>query len=286
MPIEKNAVVGSSKNATVDFDKNAILSPLVYRRAFISTQKENDIYKEYKSGFTRGIKREGSNKAAISLERGVKKNKTAIAGFERFFVISKNSFIDLLRDKSTAKSSTLNLRHDFYIKDNDKIIATNIETGEEIDLGSGVDVAIPDGEYSLDVRTSHAFWVDSRNINKFYLKISGGEVVIASNLPTILNLTYERLEQTTLRFSVSNYANCKVGIWLYPTTPVDTSGEPDASINVLENITNYQYSYSQSSAEYAALACYDGTTVGAIQEIYLPLIPSIVHSPEDQFGQP
>ena len=178
-------------------------------------------------------------------------------------------------------------RRDHYTQTLDNIIATNKATGVQTDLGDGSGVSIPDGEYSLTVRTSADLWKGAANNTTYSLAISGGEITLQSQLPTISSLTAVRTSSTTISISISGFfADCRIGLWFSPITPLVVTGPADVEIEVLENILFYQDEYAQTSAEYVAVACLTDTETGIPAEIYLPLIPSVLTSPEDQFAQP
>lgn len=287
MTIRKNAVVGVGKNAIVGIGKNAVVAKAVYSRVYIGAVREIGVPSSAVISALREFIREGKNHAYLSFTRDHRVNKRGSLQFERDFVQNiRATLLTFERGISNQKSAKIINRHDKYILDDYRIIATDTTTETEIDLGYGASVPIPDGTYTLEVRIDHAFWQNARSNNTFYLEISGDEIVIASNLPTILNLTSFRKLTTVISFSISNYADCNIGLWFNPITPVITSGAPDIILEVNENITDYQYEYSQTSAEYVAVACFTDTDQGASAEHYLPLIPSTVTSPKDQFAQP
>ena len=137
------------------------------------------------------------------------------------------------------------------------------------------------------VRSSADLWVGARNNNSFSLVIAGGEITLASALPTIDLLLGTRTTFTKLDIAISGfYADTSVGLWFGATSPVAITGTPDATIEVLENINAYSYEYTQAIAQYVSAACLTDTETGIPLELYLPFAASTVTSPEDQFAQP
>jgi len=178
------------------------------------------------------------------------------------------------------------MRSDKYTETKNEVFAVSA-AGIEINLGDGVGVSIPDGEYQLEVRSSDDLWVQARNNTSFSLVVAGGEITVASALPAIASLVGTRTTSTKLDIVISGfYADTKIGLWFSSTTPVIITGTPDIEIDVLENITTYSYEYEQTVAQYVAAACLTVSETGIQQELYLPFVSSTVTSPEDQFAQP
>ena len=178
-------------------------------------------------------------------------------------------------------------RRDHYTKTLENVIATNKATGAQVDLGDGSSVAIADGEYSLSVRSSADLWEGAANNSTYSLIVSGGEITLQSQLPTISSLTAVRTSATEIEIQISGFvADCRIGLWFSPITPVVVTGPADIELEVLQNFYSYRYEYAQTAAEYVAVACLTDTETGIPAELYLPLIPSILTSPENQFAQP
>jgi len=215
------------------------------------------------------------------------KNAILSVGKNAILVRGYHALVDMAREVIRAKNAIVDSRKDHYTLGLDEIYALNLDTGVEINLGDGVAVAIPDGNYRMDVRTSADLWKQARNNSSYQLVISGGEITLATSLPTIVSLSVIRTSTTKISIEISGYeADSRIGLWFSPITPVVTTGPADVEIEALENIYLYEYDYSQSSAEYVAVACLTDTEQGISSELYLPMIPSGVSSPDDQFAQP
>ena len=213
-------------------------------------------------------------------------NAAIAPGINAVLIDEISTAVSMSREIGVERTLSAIFRSDKYTKTENNIYAIS-PAGVETNLGDGVGVAIADGEYRLEVRSSADLWVDSRNNSSFSLIISGGEITLASSLPTITSLTAGRTSSTTINIVISGYAtDSNIGLWFSPITPVVVTGTPDIEIEVLENITTYSYNYAQTAAEYVAVACLTDTETGISDELYLPLIPSTVTSPEDQFAQP
>ena len=207
------------------------------------------------------------------------KNAILVMGFE--------GIVSASRDIDRGKKGIVESRKDHYTLGEDEIYAVNTATGVETNLGDGISVAIPDGSYRIDVRTSATLWEQARNNSTFALIVSGGEIVLASSLPTVVLLSFSRTTTTKISISISGYvSDGRIGLWLSPITPVVTTGPADIELTILENIYEYEYEYTQTAAEYVAAACLTDAEVGISKELYLPMISNFVTSPNDQFAQP
>ena len=174
--------------------------------------------------------------------------------------------------------------------------ARNAATGQTEELGFiPVDapekklenIPLADGVYEIQARPSDLFWQDCHCRKLLTLKVGDGGTEI-TGLPVIQNLRREISPlnfQSVLKWNiVAEYApaDMRFAIWFSDTTPVDTTGQPDITINYFDGQGDYQTNYTQTAECYAAVAAITDTEIGQIAEIHLSwsTIPPI--SPPNQ----
>jgi len=214
-------------------------------------------------------------------------NAQLAVGINAVLIDEISTAVSMAREIGIQRNTSAITRADKYTETLTNVFSVNLATGAETDLGDGIGVAIADGSYRLDVRSSADLWEGARNNTSFSLVIAGGEITLASALPTIDLLLGTRTTSTKLDIAISGfYADTNIGLWFSPTTPVVVTGTPDATLEVLENINAYSYEYTQTIAQYVSVACLTDTETGIPTELLLPFDASVVTSPEDQFAQP
>jgi len=177
-----------------------------------------------------------------------------------------------------------------------RIIARNTATEQTEELGfipavtpekKLENIPLADGVYEIEARPSDLFWQDCHCRKLLTLKVGDGGTEV-TGLPVIQNLRREISPlnfQPVLKWNIAaEYApaDMRFAIWFSETTPVDTSGEPDITINYFDGQGEYQTAYTQTEECYVAVAAITDTEVGQIAEIHLPwtIIPPI--SPPNQ----
>jgi len=152
-----------------------------------------------------------------------------------------------------------------------------------------LNVPLADGDYEIEVRTSHGFWEATRSRVLYTLSISGGIIAVAG-IPNIQNLASKVLSsfKTKLSWSVSDEylsPTLAFGIWRSLTTPVDVSGTPDITVLAVVGRGNYSTTVSQVGPEYVAVAAISGVEQGNESELFLDWDNVSPDSPSDQFAQ-
>ena len=183
-----------------------------------------------------------------------------------------------------------------YTKSGWRIIARNTATEQTEHLGfiptdapekKLENIPLADGVYEIEVRPSDLFWQNCHCRKLLTLKVGNGGTEI-TGLPVIQNLRREISPlnfQPILKWNISaEYApaDMSFAVWLSDTTPVDTTGQPDITVNYFDGQGEYQTNYSQTAKCYVAVTAITDTEVGQVAEIHLPwtTIPPI--SPPNQ----
>jgi len=180
-----------------------------------------------------------------------------------------------------------------------RIIARNTATEQTEELGFiSADIAekklenisLADGVYEIEARPSDLFWQDCHCRKLLTLRVGDGGTEV-TGLPVIQNLRREISQlnfQPVLKWNISaEYApaDMSFGIWLSDTTPVDTTGQPDITINYFDGQGEYQTTYTQAVDCYVAVAAITDTEVGHVTEIHLPWTTIGPISPPNQTGK-
>lgn len=189
--------------------------------------------------------------------------------------------------------------NNIYTQTGWRIIARNTATGQTEHLGfipanatvkKLENIPLADGVYEIETRPSDLFWQGCHCHKLLTLKVGNGGTE-TTGLPVIQNLRREISPlnfQPILKWNIAaEYApaDMSFAIWLSDTTPVDTTGQPDITINYFNGQGEYQTSYTQVAECYAAIAAITDTEFGQIAEIQLTwaTIPPI--SPPNQIGR-
>lgn len=174
-----------------------------------------------------------------------------------------------------------------------RIFARNVATDVLTDLGfipegstTLTDVALADGFYEFEVRTSNDFWQDTRSRVRFTAQITAG-VIEFQQVPNIENLRFVITQgfQTSLRWNVPDTVfipGLKFGIWRSASTPVVVTGPPDEIVTAHDGVGAYRKTLTQTAPEYFAVAAYTPTDQGAESEIFSTWSSVPLGSPPDQ----
>ncbi|MBI2191320.1 MAG: hypothetical protein HYU36_04985 [Planctomycetes bacterium] len=162
-------------------------------------------------------------------------------------------------------------------------------------------VPLPDGVYEIEVRPSEWFWDECRG-RKVITLIAGsaGGGGTTTGMPVIQNLRREIVSfQSVIRWNmVAEYLPAEAsamagdpgafrfGIWFGATTPVDTSGAPDQTVDYISGQGEYQAARAQVVPEYVAVAAFTDTEHGPAAERLLDWDIVAPISPPNQYASP
>jgi len=181
-----------------------------------------------------------------------------------------------------------------FVRPGWRILASNIVTGESIDLGfidadsenpALENVSLPDGDYEIAVLTSSLFWKDCREGTVW--TITTGTAGERTPLPVIYNLRSSvQNGVTTIRWSAnrSELDDCIFAIWFSSETPVDTNRPPDQTIWYFPAQTEYAATLLQEAPTHAAIAAIrtgNDPETGERHEIHLDWSNVPPQRPED-----
>lgn len=173
--------------------------------------------------------------------------------------------------------------------------AKNVDTGAWSELGfiaaggtilSGVSLA--DGTYDLEARPWGWYWRECRDARRLRVTISGG--AIAADLPpAVQNLRAGDLTALGRRlywtwaagYGVSTPTHFR--LWFSASSPVDTSGDPDAAVAAQAAGYDCVYRYDQDAAGYVAVRAWDGTDHGPAAELALDYPSGSIAGPDRQW---
>lgn len=174
-------------------------------------------------------------------------------------------------------------RNDALVRPGWTLYARDTETGTAILLGfipadadprELLGVPLPDGVYEIEVRPSEWFWDECRG-RKVITLIAGsaGGGGSTTGLPVIQNLRRDIVSfQSVIRWNVvAEYepGSFRFGLWFGPTSPVDTSGAPDQTVDYISGQGEYQAAHTQTAPEYVAVVAYTDTEQGTAAELFL-----------------
>ncbi|GEM_PF-2302232 len=180
------------------------------------------------------------------------------------------------------------------------IWATDTATEEAVLLGfiAGdadpkelADIALADGVYEIEARPSEWFWPGARSarVATLITDPDGGGGPI-TGLPVIQNLRRELVAfKSRIRWDVVNEQSSeafKFGLWFGPTSPVDTSGSPDAFVSYRAGKGAYEVTRTQVATEYVAVAAFTPDQLGEVAELLMPWDLVAPDSPVAQHGDP
>jgi len=191
-------------------------------------------------------------------------------------------------------------RNDALVRPGWTLYARDAETGAASLLGfipADVDprellgVPLPDGVYEIEVRPSEWFWDECRG-RKVITLIAGsaGGGGTTTGLPVIQNLRRGIVSfQSVIKWNVvAEYepGAFRFGLWFGPTSPVDTSGAPDRTVDYVSGQGEYQVAHAQTAPEYVAVAAYTDTEQGPAAELLLDWDAVAPVSPPNQYAGP
>ncbi len=149
-------------------------------------------------------------------------------------------------------------------------------------------VPLPDGVYEIEVRPSEWFWDECRG-RKVITLIAGsaGGGGTTTGLPVIQNLRRDLVSfQSVIRWNVvAEYepGAFRFGLWFGATSPVDTSGAPDQTVDYVSGQGEYQAARAQAAPEYVAVAAYTDVEQGSASELFLDWDAIAPISPPNQY---
>jgi hypothetical protein len=197
------------------------------------------------------------------------------------------------------QTAAVQSRHDAFIQAGWRLLARKASTGEELDLGfvaagndaaggTLVDVALPDGDWQIEPRPAEWFWSDCRGRAASSVSIREGRILHAG-LPAILNLRGEILNQRrVVRWEIAAELlpqSFHFGIWTGATSPVDTTGQPLATVPFSDGRGSYLHAFTQSEPLHLAVAAFDGDGMGPEAEIFLDWASAPPASPVNQLAR-
>jgi hypothetical protein len=197
------------------------------------------------------------------------------------------------------QTAAVQSRHDAFIQAGWRLFARNASTGEELDLGfvtagndaaggTLVDVTLPDGDWQIEPRPAEWFWTDCRGRAASSVSIRDGRILHAG-LPAILNLRGEILNQRqVVRWEIAAELvpqTFQFGIWTGATSPVDTTGQPLATVPFSAGRGSYLHAFTQSGPLHLVVAAFDGDGMGPEAEIFLDWASAPPASPVNQLAR-
>ena len=195
----------------------------------------------------------------------------------------------------SAYTTSIDLRHDIYTRAGYEVYAREMASPFRLrSLGFIADgdttldnVTLPDGDWEIEARPCGRLWKNLRSTKTVRLTLSGG--AISSSLPGIVGVSSRRWQgRTAIMFTVPDTYDtdvADVALWFSSSSPVDTSGDPDATVDA-SGAGVYQYLYDQSELIYVALRARDSLeNKGAVAEMLLPWVPASVDGPDDQYNE-
>lgn len=150
------------------------------------------------------------------------------------------------------------------------------------------DVALADGSYEIEVRTSNDFWDEARSKIRFTVQITSG-VIEFQDIPNIENLRTLITNGfgTQIRFNIPDVsfpADLQFGVWSSATSPVDVSGTPDEVIDAFEGVGAYRKTVTQTVDLFYAVAAFTDTDQGVASEVFQEWDLTLPSSPPDQYS--
>ncbi|MCL2645581.1 MAG: hypothetical protein FWD61_01085 [Phycisphaerales bacterium] len=186
-------------------------------------------------------------------------------------------------------------RHHAFLREGWSIYARDTQTNQRVCLGfipaeaqlrQLTDVPLADGVYEIELVASHAFWDSARSRQR--LTLITGETVPLLGLPATQNLRREIISfATVIHWSVAADTiadDLWFGVWFGPTSPVDTTREPDLVISLSPGAGNYQITRFQTAPEYMAVAVMGASDRGPVAELSLPWETTPPASPREQLA--
>jgi hypothetical protein len=196
------------------------------------------------------------------------------------------------------QTAAVPVRSDAFVQAGWRLVARKASTGEELDLGfvpagndaaggTLVDVALPDGDWQIEPRPAEWFWTDCRGRAASSVSIRDGHILHAG-LPAILNLRGEIVNQRrVVRWEIAAELlpqAFQFGIWTGATSPVDTTGQPLATVPFSAGRGSYLHAFTQSAPLHLAVAAFDAEGMGPEAEIFLDWASAPPASPANQLA--
>mgnify|MGYP006921380287 CR=1 FL=1 len=147
------------------------------------------------------------------------------------------------------------------------------------------DIPLADGDYEIVAKPLGNFYRHVEVNQMLRINCDSGGSGVSELFPLIYDLlTVINSARTYLSWSIipqvtSN--STKIGLWFGASSGIVITGAPDVSFSIGEYLT-FKYSFKQSIAQWAAVACYDGANRGTKTEIELPWSTTLPDAPEFQ----
>lgn len=223
-------------------------------------------------------------------------NQTVLI-LSRFEIIKEPvSIVNVSQFSSRANQSMVNSAFSRAFTNTGRtLFARNTDTDVITELGfipegqtTLTDVALADGFYEVEVRTSNDFWQEARSKVRFTIQITSG-VIEFQGLPNIENLRTVITNGfgTSIRFNIPNVnlgGGFEFGIWSSATSPVDVSGVPDEIIVAFEGTGSYRKTVTQTTSLFYAVAAFDDIDQGIASEVFQEWDLTAPNAPSDQFA--
>lgn len=233
-----------------------------------------------------------------SLSRFGVSSKQVSMSLSRFDVRAKQESKTLSRFNIRLSQNSKSLSSSFsLIADGWNLVARNVGTGVFTVLGfipagsttlNGI--ALANGTYDIEARPWGNFWRDCQSALVLRVEIAAGEIVAAIP-PAVRSLRANTLTgrgRDILWTYFSDFGTVTpvdFGLWFGPTTPVDTSGAPDATLTARAAGATHLYRRAQVAAEYVAVAARDAVPVkGPVSELLLTFPAGAITSPSPQWA--
>ena len=233
----------------------------------------------------------------VNHDRFTSRHETVVANKRDFCVRRMTGEIfpnaNAIRHSQTQSNPDSN---NAYTQTGWRIVARNTLTDQIEDLGfiptdapekKLENIPQADGIYEIQARPSDLFWQDCHCRKLLTLKVGDGGTEV-TGLPVIQNLRREISPlnfQSVLKWHIAaEYApaDMSFAIWFSDTTPVDTTGQPDITINYFDGQGEYQTNYAQTAERYVAVAAITDTEVSHVTEIHLLWTTILPISPSNQ----
>jgi hypothetical protein len=197
------------------------------------------------------------------------------------------------------QTAAVPVRSDAFIQAGWRLIARNASNGNELDLGfvpagndatggTLVDVALPDGDWQIEPRPADWFWSDCRGRATSSVSIRDG-CILHAGLPAILNLRGEILNQRrVVRWEIAAELlpqPFQFGIWTGAASPVDTTGQPLATVPFSAGRGSYLHAFTQSAPLHLVVAAFAAEGMGPEAEIFLDWATAPPASPVNQLAR-
>jgi len=196
---------------------------------------------------------------------------------------------------STVQSRDVSVSNAFVDK-GWMLYARDVSTGTITQLGfiqSGyttLAASVSDGIYDVEARPWGNYWDDCRTARVLRVEISGGDVVAPIPVP-VRRLWAEDLTKRGRDIYwnwVETYGASDphdFALWFSDTSPVSTSGTPDATQDAKGAGVCHMYRYAQAEAKYVAVCARDSSeNKGEVSELLLDYPGGAISGPDIQWG--